>query len=48
MFLIVAVVLAIIWICAFTLLHVTSFLIHILIILAIIALILHVARGKRA
>lgn len=46
MFLGLAIILAIIWICAFFLLHVTSFFIHILIILAIISLIVHFARGK--
>jgi hypothetical protein len=48
MFLGIGIVLIIIWICAFFLLHVTSFLIHLLIILGVISLIMHFARGRQA
>ena len=48
MFLAVAIILAIIWVVLFLALHVTSFFIHILIILAVISLILHLFTGKKA
>lgn len=48
MFIAVAVVLLIIWIIAFLFLHVTSFLIHLLIIFAIISFIAHFITGRRA
>lgn len=48
MFIILAVVLIILWIGGFFLLHVSSFLIHLLIIFAIISLIMHFVSGRRA
>jgi Family of unknown function (DUF5670) len=46
MFIILAVVLAILWIGGFFVLHISSFLIHLLILFAVIALIMHFARGS--
>ena len=48
MFLILAVVLFVLWIGAFTLMHVTSWAIHLLIIFAIISAIMHFVTGRRA
>jgi hypothetical protein len=48
MFLILAVVLVILWLGGFFVMHVTGFLIHLLIIFAIISLIMHFVSGKRA
>jgi hypothetical protein len=48
MFLAVAIILAIIWLVLFFALHVTSFFIHILIILAVISLIVHLFTGRKA
>jgi hypothetical protein len=48
MFLILAIVLALLWAAGFFLMHVTSFFIHLLIILAIISLIGHLIGGRRA
>ena len=48
MLLAIAVVLFIAWILGFVAFHVTAFFIHILLILAIIALIVHFVRPKRA
>lgn len=49
MFIILAVVLVILWLGGFFVLHISSFLIHLLIIFAIISLIMHfVGGGKRA
>lgn len=48
MFIGLAIVLLIIWIIAFVFLHVTSFLIHLLIIFAIIAFIMHFVTGRRS
>jgi Flp pilus assembly protein TadB len=48
MFLAVAIILAIIWLVLFLALHVTSFFIHILIILAVISLIVHLFTGRKA
>ncbi|HEY4184659.1 MAG TPA: DUF5670 family protein [Polyangia bacterium] len=47
MFLILAVILAALWIGGFTVLHVTSFAIHLLILFAVISLVLHFVRGRR-
>ena len=47
MFLILAVVLVVLWLGGFFVLHVSSFLIHLLIIFAIISLIMHFISGKR-
>ena len=48
MFLILAVVLVILWLGGFFVLHISSFLIHLLIIFAIISIIMHFVGGKRA
>jgi Family of unknown function (DUF5670) len=47
MFLLVFFILLVLWLLGFTLFHVTSFLIHLLLIVAVIALILHFVRGGR-
>lgn len=47
MFLILAVVLILIWLGSFVVLHVTGFLIHLLLIFAVIAFIMHFVTGKR-
>jgi hypothetical protein len=48
MFIAVAVILAILWLVLFFALHMTSFAIHIIIILAIISLIAHFFTGRKA
>jgi hypothetical protein len=48
MFLAVAIILAILWIILFFALHLTSFFIHIIIILAVISLIAHLFTGRKA
>lgn len=49
MFLILAVVLALLWLGGFFLFHVSSLLIHILLIFAVISLVMHfVSGGRRA
>jgi hypothetical protein len=48
MFLLLAIILAIAWIGGFTVFHVTSAAIHILLVLAIISVVMHFVRGKRA
>ena len=48
MFLILAAVLILAWVGGFILFHVASFGIHILLILAVIAIIMHFVRGARA
>jgi hypothetical protein len=47
MFLILAVVLVLCWIGGFTLLHVSGFLIHLLLIFAVISVIMHFVTGSR-
>jgi hypothetical protein len=47
MFLILAVVLIILWIGGFFVLHISSFLIHLLIIFAVISIIMHFVTGKK-
>jgi hypothetical protein len=47
MYLILAVVLMLIWLGAFTLLHVTGFLIHLLLLFAVVSVILHFVTGRR-
>lgn len=47
MFLILAVVLVVLWLGGFFVLHISSFLIHLLILFAIISLIMHLMSGKR-
>jgi Family of unknown function (DUF5670) len=48
MFLGIAIILAILWVILFFAVHVTSFFIHILLILALISLIGHFFAGRRA
>jgi hypothetical protein len=48
MFLILAIVLVLLWAGGFLLFHVSSFLIHILLIFAVISLIIHFVSGRRA
>jgi Family of unknown function (DUF5670) len=48
MFLILAVVLVLLWIGGFTVLHVSSFLIHLLLIFAVISVIMHFVGGRRS
>jgi hypothetical protein len=48
MLLILAIILAVAWIFGFTVFHVASAAIHILIILAVVSLIAHLVRGRRA
>ncbi len=47
MFLILAVVLLVLWIGGFLVFHVSSFLIHLLILFAIISVIMHFVSGRR-
>jgi hypothetical protein len=47
MFLILAVVLVVLWLGGFFVLHISSFLIHLLLIFAIIAIIMHFVSGSR-
>jgi len=47
MFLILGIVLFLAWIGGFLIFHVTSFFIHILLILAIISIVFHFLRGSR-
>ena len=48
MFLILAVVLVLCWIGGFTLFHVSGFLIHLLLIFAVISIVMHFVSGRRA
>ena len=48
MFLIIAIVLLVMWIGGFFVFHVSSFLIHLLIIFAVISFILNFVTGRRA
>ena len=48
MFLILAVVLVILWIGGFTVFHVSGFLIHLLLIFALISVVMHFVIGRRA
>jgi hypothetical protein len=48
MFLILGVVLIILWLGGFFVLHISSFLIHLLIIFAVISFIMHFVAGKRS
>ncbi len=47
MFLILAVVLLVLWIAGFLVFHVSSFLIHLLILFAVISVIMHFVTGRR-
>jgi hypothetical protein len=46
MFILLAIILAIAWVMGFTVFHVASFGIHLLIVLAVISLVLHLVRGR--
>lgn len=48
MFLLFALILVLAWIGAFVVFHIAGFLIHLLLIFAIISVIVHFARGSRA
>ena len=48
MFLILAVVLVLLWVGGFTLFHVSGFLIHLLLIFAVISIIMHFVTGRRS
>ncbi|WP_158789311.1 lmo0937 family membrane protein [Granulicella sp. L46] len=48
MFLILAVVLVLLWLGGFFMFHVSSFLIHILLIFAVISLVMHFVSGGRS
>jgi hypothetical protein len=48
MFLILAVILVLIWLGSFLVLHVTGFLIHLLLIFAVISIIMHFVTGKKS
>ena len=48
MFGIIAVVLVVMWLLGFFALHVSSFLIHILLIVAVISIIMHFVKGRSA
>jgi hypothetical protein len=48
MFLILAVVLVVLWLGGFTLMHVSSLFIHLLLIFAVISIIMHFISGRRA
>jgi hypothetical protein len=48
MFLILAVVLVLLWLGGFTLMHVSSLLIHLLLLFAVISIILHFVTGKKS
>jgi len=47
MWILIAVILAVLWALAFIVLHVSSFLIHILLLVAVVSLVLHFVRGRR-
>ena len=48
MFLLLALVLVLLWAGGFFLFHVSGFLIHLLIIFAVISLVMHLVAGRRA
>ena len=48
MFATIAVILIVMWLLGFFALHISSFLIHILLIVAVISLIMHFVRGRSA
>jgi hypothetical protein len=47
MFLLLAVILGILWIGGFAVMHVSSGLIHLLLVLAVVSVIFHLVRGRR-
>jgi hypothetical protein len=48
MFLILAVVLVLLWVGSFTVLHITGFAIHLLLIFAVLSIVGHFLTGRRA
>ena len=48
MWIIIAGILVVLWLLGFIVFHVSSLLIHILLVVAVIALVLHFMRGRRA
>jgi hypothetical protein len=48
MFLVLAIVLVVLWLAGFTLMHVTSLFIHLLLLFAVISLIMHFVTGRRS
>lgn len=48
MFLILAIILVVMWIGGFVMFHAAGFLIHLLLLFAVISLILHFVTGRRA
>jgi hypothetical protein len=48
MFLILAIVLVVLWLGGFTLMHVSSLFIHLLLLFAVISLIMHFVTGSRS
>jgi Family of unknown function (DUF5670) len=48
MFMLLALILAIAWIGGFTVMHVSSAAIHLLLIFAVVAVVMHFVRGRRA
>lgn len=46
MFGIVAVVLVVMWLLGFVVLHVSSFLIHVLLLIALVSIVMHFVRGR--
>jgi len=48
MFLLLAIILLILWVGGFFVMHISSFLIHLLIIFAVISLVIHLISGRKA
>ncbi len=46
MFGIIAVVLVVMWLLGFVVLHVSSFLIHVLLLIALVSIVMHFVRGR--
>ena len=47
MFLLLAIILLILWVGGFFVMHISSFLIHLLIIFAVISLVIHLISGRK-
>jgi hypothetical protein len=48
MFILLAIILAIAWVAGFAVMHISSALLHLLLVLAVASVIVHVARGRGA
>lgn len=48
MFLVLAIILVLLWLGGFTLMHVSSMFIHLLLLFALISLVMHFVSGRRA